>query len=400
MKVSVVTNFFPPEAHGGAEIFAYDLSLEMAQQGFQIEVFTSTSMKPKEEVSRNLVVRRFRSIPPFPVLTNDLLGYNYNPWARSLARALTSSKADVVHVHNIHTAIMLAPLLRAIRCPVVCHIHDHWPVCYRGTLFDPSSGSACHRLQPSCCFSPGHRLVGHLNLRIRERLVSQFESTVSTFIVPSNYLRDVLAARGFAYPDRLRVIALGIDLRRIPANGAPRPQLATFAGRLTSYKNPRFIFSLAARMNGPSDPTFQLIGTGPEEAELGRELRDKRLSRIAMLGAQPHSTTIHQIARSRALIIPSSIPENSPLVAYEALGCGTPVFCSPLGGTKELVERSTTGAAIALEDQNEWVQTLRTALQDDLFTRASVRAQDFARRELDIRNSGKAIARVYDDALG
>ena len=41
MKIAVVTNFFPPEAIGGAEIFAYDLCAELARRGLRVDVFTT-----------------------------------------------------------------------------------------------------------------------------------------------------------------------------------------------------------------------------------------------------------------------------------------------------------------------------------------------------------------------
>ncbi len=40
---------------------------------------------------------------------------------------------------------------------------------------------------------------------------------------------------------------------------------------------------------------------------------------------------------AKAVIIPSLWPENCPLVALEAMSVGTPIICSDMGGTKEIV---------------------------------------------------------------
>jgi glycosyltransferase involved in cell wall biosynthesis len=43
------------------------------------------------------------------------------------------------------------------------------------------------------------------------------------------------------------------------------------------------------------------------------------------------------------LIIPSVVPENSPLVALEALSVGTPVIASDMGGLSEIVSKVDQG---------------------------------------------------------
>src|SRR6266540_686773 len=103
MKVAMVSNFFPPEAKGGAELYAGDLATELASRGLTVDVITSTRLRERTERRGNLTVRFFRCAPPLPRLTSDVLGYNFNPWAHRLSRSLASGRYDLVHIHNINS---------------------------------------------------------------------------------------------------------------------------------------------------------------------------------------------------------------------------------------------------------------------------------------------------------
>jgi glycosyltransferase involved in cell wall biosynthesis len=52
-----------------------------------------------------------------------------------------------------------------------------------------------------------------------------------------------------------------------------------------------------------------------------------------------------------ALIIPSTWPENNPLIALEALSCGTPVIASDKGGLPEIVNKIDEGLVYKRNDE-------------------------------------------------
>ncbi len=396
MKIAMVTNFFPPEVVGGAELFAYDLCVELARRGLSVDVFTSGQGRTRVERRDGITIHFFRSGPPFPKLTSDLLGYNFNPFGKAMTRELERGDHDVIHLHNINSTIMMYPLLLSLRSPVVCHVHDHWPICYRGILYDPSKHQACSRIQPSCCFDPGHRFVGSLNLALREKLISRFESSVTTFVSPSQYMKDALLSRGFSTTSKIEVIPLGIDMVNIPRPPENRTHRFVWAGRMVYYKNPRFVVDLASRSSIPRTAEFVFVGGGPELVTLRSTQSRAPNPRVEFLGQRSRTETVRAISEARGLIVPSLIPENSPLVVHEALSTGTPVLCAPMGGTAELVKRSGAGGILPLDRIDLWDEWLRTLTDDENFLRFSLVASDFARRHLNIENSGHAMSALYD----
>jgi len=372
MRVAVVSNLFPPGAKGGAEIFASDLCEELGKRGFTIHVFTSSARESGTRREGSVTVHRFRSTPPALRLTSDFLGYNINPWSRGLVRALQTGRFDLSHVH------------------------DHWPVCYRGTLFDSWNRVPCERLQPTCCFDPAHRLIGRINLKFRSKLVGALESRTSIFIVPSIYMKDTLLKREFTENDKIEVLRLGVNLAAIPKRRDALVPQFVFAGRLVFYKNPRFIIELLARGKLPKNVVFKVLGDGPEISYLRSKAKLVGSNRLQVLGALPRMRVLDEMAHSRGLLVPSIIPENSPLSIYEALACGTPVACTSAGGAKELIQESGGGEVLNLEEGERWDVLLTSLLDDSTFEKYSERALDFAQRGLGIGHVADKVAKIYD----
>ena len=397
MKVAVVTNFYPPSAEGGAEIFARDLNDELGRRGFTVEVFTTSHGKARIVQQGNVLVRYFKA-PPLPRLVSDVFGYNFNPWARGLVKALSKSSYDILHVHNINSTVMLHPLLAGIRRPIVCHVHDHWPVCYRGVLFVTWRNEPCVAARPSCCFNPGRRTIGRVNLAFRRKLLALFENQVSAFVVPTRHMESALVSRGFTTPDKIRHIRLGLNFEQVPVHQVTRADSFVFAGRLVGYKNPQLLIELARRRGIPRAVKFVILGKGPLESTLRRDAAELE-ARVIVLGGRPREVVLAQMRRARGVLVPSYVPENSPLVVIESLATGTPVLCSSVGGAKELIEESGGGRTVSANDAVLWEAAIMSLLDTDEFERISRRAAAFAKNELAINRCGDSVAKLYDSLV-
>ena len=393
----MVSNFFPPEAKGGAEIYASDLVNELVARGIEVDVITSTRLRARTERRGNLTVKFFHSVPPLPRVTSDFLGYNFNPWARRLSRDLAKGAYDLVHVHNINSSIMLSPLVGALHGPTICHIHDHWPICYRGVMYDTWNQRPCESERSSCCFNPGRRTIGGLNLALRARLLRRLKDGVQKFITPSQHMTRALVSRGFANIDKIRLVRLGLDLSKVPEEPNSRSNSFLFVGRNARYKNAQFPVELLSRGHVDSRVSFRIIGGDSRETSNAiSKLNEGQRDKVHLLGTVPREAVFKELVGSRGLLLPSLVPENSPLVAYEALACGTPILCSDTGGTRELVEDSGGGQVLSIEDAGSWEKAIG-ALMDGSFAEISRRAVGYARSHLGIDKSAAGVLAVYDE---
>ena len=121
-------------------------------------------------------------------------------------------------------------------------------------------------------------------------------------------------------------------------------------------------------------------------------------ARVALRGSRPRHEVLQRFAEARGVMVPSRIPENSPLVVYEALACGTPVLCSSLGGAGELVEESGAGLLLRPEDLEAWEDGIKRLLEPDRFHAMSEQAYRFAESEFRISKCADAVEQVYADA--
>jgi len=126
------------------------------------------------------------------------------------------------------------------------------------------------------------------------------------------------------------------------------------------------------------------------------KLNEGQRARVRILGPVPREAVFEELVRSRGLLLPSLVPENSPLIAHEALACGTPILCSDTGGTRELVEESGAGQVLSIEDAGSWEKAIG-ALVNGSFPEFSRRAVGYARSNLGIAKSADGVMAVYDE---
>jgi glycosyltransferase involved in cell wall biosynthesis len=403
MKVAVISNFFPPDFVGGAEIYAYRLGSELAKMGVDVNVITSTKGRKQVEEYDGMRVHRITRMLPFSRFTGNFVGYNFNPYSYSVKKALDEIKPDVIHMHNIHTTFMLYPLTRFLKGPAVMHVHDHWPICYVGTLYNTRKNEFCDEDCARCGFKPGFRLVGGVNLGFRRRLVPQFEKKVSLFITPSSYLRQRLLENGFSTEDKVIHMPLGIDLREFsPGSGDERNECnIIFIGRLAPYKNPTLVVRILPELLKHVNCNYQVVGKGPDKErvrELARELGVD--DHVELHGGLDFKSLSEKVRRASVLVVPSLWHENSPVVIYEALASGTPVIVSNLGGPKELIDEGRSGFSIDPLDEKGWMDAILKIVGDsELRTRMGIEARKKAEREYNIRENAKKMLGIYERVI-
>lgn len=290
---------------------------------------------------------------------------------------------------NVAAAVALACLGRRLR-PDVVHAHS-------------SIGGALVRLATwgaPIVYTP-HALTDSHAYRAVERLLGR---RTDRMIAVSASEGELILHLGLVPPDRLAVIPNGIDLDPPPADGrdlramltvpANAPLIGTVA-RLIPQKAPAWFVAACAEvaLRRP-DAHFVLIGSGPLQAELDREVRRHRLE--GHFHQLAHLTEAARVLDQLDVVALLSRFEGGPYLPLEAARAGTPVVVTDVVGNRDVVEDGVTGYVVPPADAWSAADRAIRLLEDGTGRAAMVAA---ARRRLaehhDVRSMGARTADLY-----
>ena len=279
MRILQVVHGFPPEASGGAEIYAQAVAQELAREASDEVVVLAREARPDlpefslREESRGrlrliLVNHTYREGRSFQDTYRD------PRVTAALAGAIDAIRPDVAQLHHLtNLSTDLVELLASRGIPVVFTLHDYWLLCQRGQLLDleiarcpgpsPAGCARCLGLAagggalphaarrllrraeqqlPEALAQPllraarrageglgrlgaGGRGGGEVEIRLAK--VRALAEQVALFLAPSRTLRDRFLAFGIP-EDRIAVHPYGHD--HAPFCAHPGPALELEAG--------------------------------------------------------------------------------------------------------------------------------------------------------------------------
>ena len=197
------------------------------------------------------------------------------------------------------------------------------------------------------------------------RLLPGYRSTnrdASAFIVGS---QDTLNLMDRAALDRcVYVPENGIDPKRFArqrTRTAGKPLKCVILGRLVPYKGADLLLRAAAEFLKNGEMTLQILGDGPQRAELEALIAELGVAdAVELAGWVEHGKIQDILVDSDFLALPS-IREFGGGVVLEAMALGLPCVVVGYGGPNELVT-DQTGIRIPIGKPDALVQGLREAL--------------------------------------
>ena len=372
MRILIGSALYPtpqaPRTIGGAEVFARDLAVRLAEGGGDVAVLRAagSGIPAHERTGGGIDVREIdvRAIParnlhpPFEPQRGAaarLLWHALDDWTgdqAAIGRAIEEFRPDVVHTNTLSgLTTRLWRAARAAGVPIVHTLHDYYLTCPRCSRF--SGGAPCPGTCTSCSV-----------LTVRRRRASALVDVVAGV---SRRILDIHLEAGLFRNARSTCVVRNacsiIDLPPGPTYSGG-PVTIGFIGRPSPEKG---FDRLMSAMDGVAPEDARLVVAGrfaPEEAARLRALAP--CADIAFLGFVRPKDFYGQVD---IVAVPSLWEEPAALVVVEALAAGRPVLGSPLGGTPELVFEGVNGWIVPPE-----VAALRAAIEKIVAGRAGLPA--------------------------
>jgi glycosyltransferase involved in cell wall biosynthesis len=180
----------------------------------------------------------------------------------------------------------------------------------------------------------------------------------------SPMVRDVLVTRDRIPREKIAVLENGVDLAAVDAVPvvslraevpALRPDRLTFvsAGRFVPEKGFIHLVRAFARMQRRGAAQLVLIGEGPEESLVRREVQALGLDAdVHVLGFR---AGVFGLLKDADAYVLSSVEEGFPMALLEAMACSLPAVATEVSGVRELVgPEGPECAAIVVPPAADW----------------------------------------------
>lgn len=200
------------------------------------------------------------------------------------------------------------------------------------------------------------RIIYTINSHLRRRIEKYGISKCDLIVVLSEYTKDKLFEHYKIKPEKIHIIPGGVDLSKFEFKEnklAIRKQLGLSEEKfiLFTVRNlvPRMglenlIYAMKEIVKYAKDIYLIIGGKGELREELSSLISDLNLTDFVKLqGFIPSEELPHYNQAADFFILPTKYLEGFGLVTVEAMACGTPVLGTPVGGTKEILNKFNPG---------------------------------------------------------
>ncbi len=341
MKISLLTNEFPPYVYGGAGVHVEYLSKALARlpnATNAVEVLCFGDQKIEEEGLKATGVKPGFSLPS----QNARFAKLMDTLARNVMMSGTIEASDIVHCHTWYT---------------------HFGGCILQKLFGIPLVLTTHSLEPHRPWKVEQLGKAYHVSTWLER--TAYQNADGVIAVSESMRRDVHDLYGVPH-DRIQVIPNGIDPEEyfptqdpllLGAYGIdPALPYVLFVGRITRQKGVLHLIN-AIRHLRPGTQVVLCAGA-PDTPEIGEEMK-KRVEAARQDSTHPiiwipqmlPKKEIISLYTHAAVFICPSVYEPFGIINLEAMACETPVVASAVGGIPEVVVPGETGLLVPLDSK-------------------------------------------------
>ena len=330
-RVLVLTNLYPPIAHGGYEVECQGVVEHLRERN---EVLVLTSDKDRDEAPAEPGVRRELPFLPRRRVTDALSPLHALRGAKVARRALADFRPGLIYIWNGAQLPQAAiRVLETSGVAVAYRVCEHWFGSLYSSRYDPfMRGLAGGRWRRAA--RAWNRLPA---LRLDHETVTEVAVSWN-----SEALRQQVEVPPLLRPafEHVRLPATWQSEALVGLERRPAEQLTIgYVGRISPEKGVDVALQALARLGEEGlEVRFEIAGGG--EPEHLRELEALAASlgiadRVGFLGPLDTGALKDFYARIHALVVPSVWEEPAGLVLVEGALAGVPLVASRVGGIPE-----------------------------------------------------------------
>lgn len=312
-------------AHGGTEIAAYNLAVNMAKRGNMVDVFTtSIDSKNSVELYPNMKVHRHGTSLKI-ASANPSIKLIYNPLKYDM---------DIVHAHSPIPYSDLPALLYAKRKNLPFILTYQFDGVETGGSFARNAGVSLY-----------NKLFIHKVLKSADTIIA----TTKSYAKESPFLRR--------YLEKIVVIPNGINIEEVTTPvtkkksreilGLPQDsELILFFGSLVEYKGPDILLK-AFKLVKNNFKNVKLIfaGRGHMDQQLKETAKQMKISDDVIFTGfvEDDEKPLYYKAADIFCLPSTTLAESFGIVNLEAMAAGLPIVSSDLGGIPDIVKNGVNG---------------------------------------------------------
>lgn len=353
LRILLISPFFYPHI-GGSQRYMEELYARLVhrQRNVTVDVLSyNTDKAPARETYRGLTIYR---LPCWHILPGQF-ALPKLPWLIAAFIKLAGNHYDIVHTHirffdATWWAWAYARLIGAKSIfteHVASHpVHQNPSVQLIAKIVDLTLAA----------WSLSHYdLITTTNKAARQFLKTTYHLTLPVAVVYGGVDTDFFSPK---HVSRRRLPGVTKQFSRVDA-------VICYAGRLIWSKGITYLIQAIKAMlpKLPARVYFVIVGSGPLEEELDREVKNDNLTKRVFLTGPLSSRGVRDVLRvSDIFIHPSHHNEGFPNAVLEAAATGCFVIASDNAGVREVVGHKQTGYLVGQRDVGQIRTSLRWAL--------------------------------------
>ena len=396
LKILLANKFY--YRRGGAEVYVINLENLLRKHGHEVAVFSMQHPENLPSAYEKYFPKEidFTRVKYRDFFTSVLRPLGSKEVKDKFSRLLEEFCPDIVHLNNTHSQLspVIAKIAHEKGIKIIWTLHDYKMLCPR---YD------CMRNNTPCnlCYTDKRAAVRYSCLK-NNRLASilawleaemwnrkKLEEYTTTFICPSDFLRNEMICGGFN-SQKLTKLNNFIDVAKITQPVCTgKKNYYCYIGRLSPEKGVTTLLKAAAAL----PYTLRIIGSGILEQDLKQKYQTEN---IIFEGHKSWSEIEEIAGKAMFSVMPSEWFENNPIATLESLALGTPVLGARIGGIPELIEENVNGMLFESGNESDLKNKIRLFFDNTILFNYESIAQD-ARLKYAAENHLQSLMKIYSE---